>query len=153
MIGHDLEGEGRGCSYGDEAGLTSFLEGGWVMFDEATGEPTGGVVFSDHRTMWIITEESDYQVDLQYDTMYGKVPDVLKTEVFEPDTWNALPEELFTEHTATGAYLIGAEQLGNEQVLTLTQIDNGFGALSYLMPGADEDTQEFILHRYIGSAN
>ena len=73
--------------------------------------------------------------------------------IFEPDTWNALPEELFTEHTATGAYLIGAEQLGNEQVLTLTQIDNGFGALSYLMPGADEDTQEFILHRYIGSAN
>ena len=153
VIGHDLEGEGRGCSYGDEAGLTSFLEGGWVMFDEATGEPTGGVVFSDHRTMWIITEESDYQVDLQYDTMYGKVPDVLKTEVFEPDTWSALPEELFTEHTATGAYLIGAEQQGNEQVLTLTQIDNGFGALSYLMPGADEDTQEFILHRYIGSAN
>ena len=153
VIGHDLEGEGRGCGYGNEAGLDSFLEGGWVVFDEATGEPAGGVIFSDHGSMWIITEDLRVcQVELQYDTMSGKVPDVLRTTIYDEDTRKDLPEELFPEQYGTGDYLIEAEQLKNEQVLTLTQINNGFGALSYLMPGADEDTHEFVLHRYIGSA-
>ena len=155
VTGHDLQGEGRGCSPADEHQMARFLmDGDWVYRDEATGAVLAVLRFEDYQWLSVMTRDEAYSVHFQYEyynTSWATgAPDVLRFEkgyAFETD-WSTLP----SWHTgeSLGYYFLSAVQLDGEQILYLTQLDDSDGVLSYLLSGTNET--RITLHRYQGTA-
>lgn len=155
VTGHDLTGEGRGCAPKTEEDLVNFLmDGTWAYMNEA-GEVTTVLRFRDYRMADMESEEEYYTLVMDYDRLYAgedEAPDllVLRRDIYSDTDWSTLPGWFSSD--SLGDYLISAVQLDGEQLLTLTQANNGDGALGYLLCGADENAREFTLHRYRGTA-
>lgn len=153
IVGHDLQGEGRGCEPATEEQLVNFLsDGDWCVYDEE-GEITAVVSFQDYRTMYIWSHVGFFDVRLDYDRLDARpseAPDLLVMQRGWEDytAWDELPEYF---GDTLGDYLIYATQLEGEQVLILTQANNGDGALGYML-GTGEYGYEFVLTRYKGTA-
>ena len=154
LIGHDLDGEHRGVNWRDETDLVNFLaDGAWVWQDEDSGETLAAVRFCDYRSMEICDGEEVYRFFLNYDRIYADkdaAPDLLVTKKNDKNDycWTLLPS-WFGENT--GDYLLRAIQLDGEQLLTLTQANNGEGALNWVLPEAGARQHEFTLIRYTGT--
>ncbi len=155
ITGHDLAGEGRGCEPETEEQLVNFLtDGAWAYLDEETGEILASVRFDDYRWMEISTEEAYFTVYLDYDRIYAsqdEAPDLLcmERDEYSSSDWDLLPSWF---GDSLGDYLVSAVQLDGEQILYLDQANNGDGALGYMLPGADENSHSFMLHRWRGTA-
>ena len=155
LTGHDLDSEGRGCSYRTEAELAAFLaDGSWAWLDPTTGELLAAVRFFDYRTMLVQSPDTYYQIFLRFDRVYSgenDAPDLLQLEkYFEDDeSWNAVPSWFGRQ---LGDYLLNPIQMDGEQILYLTQANNGDGILNYILPGAGENQHEFCLTRCRGTA-
>ena len=155
LTGHDLDSEGRGCDFGSEADLVNFLaDGPWAWLDPETGELLAAVRFFDYRTMLVETMDASYQIFLRFDRIYTgetEAPDLLQlTKYYEEDeSWHTIPSWF---GQGLGDYLVSAVQLDGEQLLTLTQANNGDGVLNYILPGAGEYQHEFELLRLRGTA-
>ena len=155
VIGHDLDGEHRGVTWRNEADLVSFLaDGAWVWMDEDSGKTLGAVRFCDYRAMEVDDGEQVYRFFLNYDRIYSgedEAPDLLVTRKYDKNDycWTLLPS-WFGDNT--GDYLVSAIQLDGEQLLTLTQANNGEGALNWVLPEAGANQHEFTLIRCTGTA-
>ena len=155
LTGHDLAAEGRGCESADEAELVSFLaDGPWAWLDEQSGRPLAAVRFYDYRSMLVQTLDMSYLIFLRYNRIYAgdsDAPDLLQLEKYTAgdECWNTVPSWF---GQGLGDYLVSAVQLDGEQLLTLTQANNGDGILNYILPGAGENQHEFRLVRPRGTA-
>ena len=155
VTGHDLDGEGRGCDPQNEAQLARFLmDGTWAWFD-GTGAFRAAVSFDSYRQVSIMTLDESYPIFLSYAQTYtgaGEAPDTLVLERgdYFYSEWTPLPD--WYTWDALGDYLVSAAQMDGEQILYLTQVNNGDGALGYLLPGAEENATSFMLFRYRGTA-
>ncbi len=154
LIGHDLDGEHFGVTWRDETDLVNFLsDGAWLWLDADSGETLGAVRFCDYRTMEIDDGEQVYRFFLNYDRIYteeDEAPDLLVTRKYDKNDycWSFLPS-WFGDNT--GDYLVSAIQLDGEQLLTLSQANNGEGALNWILPGAGANQHEFTLTRFRGT--
>lgn len=157
VMGHDLNGEGRGTEPWSEEDLVSFLaEPGaydaWLWYN-AAGEAAAALRFSGYRSLDVLTPDQSAQVFLDYDRTEAEsyeAPDLLRMEKYDPDAdWSMLPEGFFTGGDL-GTYRIEYEQLEGEQVLTLTLAEGRHGALGYLL-GAPKTETSFTFHRFIGT--
>ena len=155
LIGHDLSAEGRGCEPRDEADLVNFLaDGPWAWINPDTGKLLASVRFYDYRSMLVETMDGSFQLFLRYGRIYAgdqESPDLLQLEKYteEDARWNAIPSWFGRN---LGDYLISAIQMDGEQILYLTQANNGDAVLNYILPGAGEYQREFCLIRYRGTA-
>ncbi len=153
IVGHDLQGEGRGCEPLNEAQLVNFLQDGdWCVYDEE-GEITAVVSFRDYRSMYIWSYAGFFDVQLDYDRLDARAneaPDLLVMKRGWDDyaDWDALPEYF---GDTLGDYQYYAVQMLGEQILILNQANNGDGALGYML-GTGEYGYEFVLTRFKGTA-
>ena len=157
VTGHDLQGEGRGCYPEDESQMSRFLaDGSWVYLDEDTGAVTASLRFYGYNSLTITTADESYPIYVRFgysEDWISGAPDLLALEKDDYNNihdWSALPDWYTSDDL--GDYAVFALQLDGEQILYLTQANNGDGALSWLLPCADENTYEFMLHRYRGTA-
>ncbi len=140
----------------DEAELVDFLEDGmWIYCDGDTGEALAAVQFKDYRTMQIITEESTVPFYLNYDRYMAEedeTPDIIalaaRGYTEDDSVWDCLPKGFGSKNM--GDYAISILQLDGEQLLRLSQANNGDGALSYVFPGG-EGKYSFTLIRFKGA--
>lgn len=155
VTGHDLAGEGRGCEPADQAELARFLtDGAWIYRDPDTLEVLAAVDFSNFWQMEITTVDAAYPIYLSYSHLYADedmAPDLMLLEraYYHETDWSALPSWYTSD--AFGDYIVSALQLDGEQLLYLSQANNGEGALGYLFPEAGENEHEFMLIRYQGT--
>ena len=108
----------------------------------------------DYRAMEVDDGEQVYRFFLNYDRIYSgedEAPDLLVTRKYDKNDycWTLLPS-WFGDNT--GDYLVSAIQLDGEQLLTLTQANNGEGALNWVLPEAGANQHEFTLIRCTGTA-
>ncbi|MBQ8935391.1 MAG: hypothetical protein IJ049_03190, partial [Oscillospiraceae bacterium] len=157
VTGHDLQGEGRGCYPEDESQMSRFLaDGSWVYLDEDPGAVTASLRFYGYNSLTITTADESYPIYVRFgysEDWISGAPDLLALEKDDYNNihdWSALPDWYTSDDL--GDYAVFALQLDGEQILYLTQANNGDGALSWLLPCADENTYEFMLHRYRGTA-
>lgn len=153
IMGHDLDGEGRGAHPANEEALVNFLrDGNWCVYDDSTGEVVAVVSFVNYREMDISSAVGVFDVLLDYDRLDARptqAPDLLVMErgVEDYASWDELPDYF---GDTLGDYLMFLTQLDGMQVLVLSQANNGDGALG-LMFGLGEYETEFVLYRYQGT--
>ena len=154
LIGHDLAGEGRGCSPQTEEELSNFLtDGNWALLDGESGEPVARVQFHDYRYLTVSGVERGFCAFLNYDRFDARpteAPDMISLKYTE-DYDFGWENPGYAVGDPVGDYLLYMAQMDGEQVLTLTQVSEGRGILSDFCPGADEGGS-FTLHRYQGTA-
>ena len=155
VVGRDADAEGRGCDPDTEDELMAFLcDGDWFYLDPVTYEPLAVMRFPYGHSCVLEWSEGFYEFNVWYfreDEHRGGPPDVVSFfRGYEDTDWSALPERLQTEDEL-GSYTWQAYQLDGEQVLYLTQLKVEPGPLSYLLPGATEDTIEFLFVRFTGA--
>ena len=156
VTGSDADAEGRGASPFSEDELMAFLcDGDWFYLDPETYEPRAILRFPYGHSCTIESSEMYYDFNVWYsyddDDGYGAPQLVGLYYGYEGDTdWSALPDRFF-EDEFFGDYYWDAYQLDGEQILWLTQYGSQPGPLSYLMPGATEDTTEFMFVRFNGT--
>ena len=158
LVGHDLAGEGRGCSPTTEEELSAFLcDGDWALFDKDSGELAAAVRFFNYRSMTFTGFETWFDAFLtfdRYDARPTQAPDLMSMEFVgsfdDGDDGSGLPPG-YRYGDAAGDYLLHMLQLDGEQILTLTRVSEGEGVLSAACPEADEGGT-FTLHRYKGTA-
>lgn len=166
IMGHDLPGEGRGAEPWSEEDLANFLDVGggsydaWLYSDE-DGRAAAALHFCDYRSLEI--ERVDYgcrifltyeYLDVEWDGSDGIGPDfspwILLMEKYSEDyDWSALPEGWFADGRL-GDYILRIEQREGEQILTLRQLNNGEGALGFLL-GVGDGVREFSFRRAVGT--
>lgn len=167
IMGHDLDGEGRGTAIWSEEDLANFLDVGggsydeWLYYDDA-GCALAALRFRDYRALEI--ERVDYGcrvfldyefVDAAWDGVDGVWPGfsnwVLLMEKYNAEDydWSPLPEGWFADG-GLGDYVLRVEQLEGEQILTLRQFNNGDGALGFLL-GVGDEVREFSFRRAVGT--
>ena len=158
IMGHDLDGEGRGANPWSEVDLVNFLTDAdsydnWFWYNES-GELSAMLRFRDYRTLDIIALEEGYELFLYYDYLDHssyEAPDLLIMEkYYEDDDWSVLPAGFF-DGDALGSYQIRTEQLDGLQRLTLRQTGGGPCALGYLL-GAPKTQTEFVFCRWVGAS-
>ena len=150
ILGHDDSAEGWGPDYESEEGLANFLCGNWIYYNEAGDAIEAVFTFKDYRALSIAVGERLFEIFLTYDTWEDSwVPNMLQMEKYDPEeSWGG-SLEMFER--SLGDYLIEAEQLPNEQQLTLNQLNNGDGFLSYIFEDSGAGWQHpIVLHRYVG---
>ena len=166
IMGHDLNGEGRGTAISSEEDLSNFLDAGggaydaWLYYDE-DGCALATLNFCDYRSLVIDRADFGCRIFLNYafeDAEWNGVDGVwpgysgwvLKMEKYnEEDDWSALPEGWFSSGWL-GDYLVRVEQLEGEQILSLRQYNNGEGALGLLL-GVGDRVWEFSFRRAVGT--
>ncbi|MBR1470552.1 MAG: hypothetical protein IJ600_02785 [Lachnospiraceae bacterium] len=151
VIGHDFDAEGRGTNPRNNLQFLNMFAGNWVTVDD-NGEPTALVSFDDVLT---ITDMDNYYV-LGYTwenilSKDGGIPDGISLYCYDEDVLPEIPFEGY-DPNRLGDYLISLTQLDGEQILTITQANNGDGVLSYALEGTDPTNTSFELHRYTGVA-
>lgn len=154
VTGHDLDGEGRGCTPLSEEELVNVLTGPcWLLTDDADSDILACLqVFGDGETD-IILRETWYSMHAEYfrlNAREGEAPDAVRLTA-EP----AVLEELLgpqkdDDPIWLGDYAILLTQLPGEQLLTLQQIGEA-GGLGLLLPGFEENAQVFCFRRYRGT--
>ncbi len=153
VTGHDLQGEGRGADAADETGLYRFLsDGDWIYFDPNTGAAVAALSFHDYREVSLQTGDGWWGFRFDYDRFDARpteAPDLLLLHkaLSSGEDWSRIPASLGDE---LGAYQLYAVQMDGEQILTLTGVEEEFGALSSLLPGYGNDSFSFV--RYRGTA-
>ncbi len=156
VVGRDADAEGRGCDPDTENELMAFLrDGDWFYLDPETYEPLAVMRFPYGHSCDIEWSEGFYEFNVWYayeDEHRGGAPDTIGFFRGYDDytDWSVLPERLQTEDKL-GSYTWQAFQLDGEQILYLTQLEVQPGPLSYLLPGATEDTIEFLFVRFNGT--
>ena len=154
LVGHDLAGEGRGCTPATEEELSCFLmDGNWAMLDPATGEPVAAAIFHDYRSATFFDMEQGVGAVVwfdRYDARPTEAPDLLSLVYSDYDDYGWTLDG-YAYGDPLGDYQIYMVQLDGEQILTLTQLSEGTGILSQLFPAADEGGA-FTLHRFKGTA-
>ena len=154
LVGHDLAGEGRGCTPKTEEELACFLsDGSWALLDPSTGKPLAAAIFHDYRSVTFFDTEQGVGAVISFDRCDARpteAPDMLSLAYSDYDDrgWTL---EGYADGDPLGDYQLFAVQLDGEQILTLTQISDDAGILSTLFPAADEGGM-FTLHRFKGTA-
>ena len=154
LVGHDLAGEGRGCTPKTEEELACFLsDGSWALLDPSTGKPLAAAIFHDYRSVTFFDTEQGVGAVISFDRCDARpteAPDMLSLACSDYDDrgWTL---EGYANGDPLGDYQLFAVQLDGEQILTLTQISEDVGILSTLFPAADEGGM-FTLHRFKGTA-
>ncbi len=124
--------------------FVEMLTGDWVYYDGEGKEVSAWIRYEDYRTVWVHTAERTYQLWVKdFKRMSkggGEAPDTLVMDTYDSKTLKHLPKEdtSFTEGEY-GSYLAEVRKEGNERILKLSQVDNGDGILSYVLPDAEED--------------
>lgn len=154
VTGHDLDGEGRGCTPLSEEELVNVLTGPcWMLTDETDSDILACLQFMGDSEADIILRETWYSMHAEYfrlNAKEGEAPDAVRLTA-EPD---ALEELLGPQNSADaiwlGDYAILLTQLPGQQLLTLQQIGEA-GGLGLLLPGTGETEQVFCFRRYRGT--
>ncbi len=124
--------------------FVEMLTGDWVYYDEDGKEAAAWIRYEDYRTIWVHTAERTYQLWVRdFKRMAksgGEAPDTLVMDAYDSKTLKHLPKEdtSFAEGEY-GSYLAEVRKEENEKILKLSQVDNGDGILSYVLPEAEED--------------
>ncbi|MBQ7145135.1 MAG: hypothetical protein IJR65_08270 [Oscillospiraceae bacterium] len=161
VMGHDLDGEGRGTWTWSEEDLSNFLSSGggtydaWFWYD--AGGHVGAVLeFYNYRGLTIHTAEESWPLLLDFDYLYNEswdAPDLLRLEKYDSydACWSGFAGGAFASD-ALGDYRIEVEQREGEQIMTLTQVNNGDGVLAYLL-GVDTHSYRFTFRRAVGTVS
>ena len=155
VAGHDVDAEGRGCDPDTENQLMAFLCGGdWFYLDPETQEPVAVMYFPYGHSCMLEWSEGWYEFTAWYfheDEDRGGPPDTISLYRGGDDNdWSLLPDRLDGEDKL-GSYTWTAYQLDGEQILNLDQLELEPGPLSYLLPGATENTKQFTFVRFTGA--
>ena len=153
VVAHDLAGEGRGCTPQTEDELCALLrDGAWFFVDPDTREPLCLLSLEGWYDFRLEGPDTWYEFNGQY---VGEEPApeyIVFDRRYRNDVdWDALPES-FDGSDFLGQYYWNAYQYDGMQLLFLTQVSDGDGALSYLLPGATPDTDSFMFVRFRGAA-
>ena len=152
VTGHDLDGEGRGCTPLNEAELMNVLTGSpWLLTDDRGKDILACLLFEEDGKMDIILMDTWYSLMGEFFRMDGKedqVPDAVR--------FTADPEGLEEwsdgngKPVRIGDYAYSLLQLPGEQILSLYQIGET-GRLGRLLPGCTEEDTAFYFRRYMGT--
>ena len=151
ITGHDLDAKGRGPYYTDAASFKQFAMGPWICYDEEDGSVSAVLTYGGVFRLYTAAEKqsASFRGELFHlQTASWGAPDAISFSSFESHGLE-LPDTLFPDQDQLGDYLITAGQGWGVQYLELTQINNGFGALSYLIPDAEDQTT-FTFYRSFG---
>lgn len=153
IIGHDLQGEGRGCQPANETQLRNFLaDGAWGYLDPDTGTLTAAVMLTDNDEMVVLTMETAVPLHLNYGRIFAPQEDAPELLIFshgdDQNGWD-LPE--WYDAAEFGSFTYSAAQYDGEQCLTLRQADDSDSALFRLFAGADRNAKEIELWRFYGA--
>ena len=131
--------------------LLALLDGEWTFLDG--GEHTACFRFFCDGSLSVSTEEDFFSFRFTPDRLYApadSAPDLLCLHDCDEDTAARLSPMLSTDGSC-GDYLVEFAQCDGEQLLLLTQANNGDAVLPYLIPHGGSD-YSFLLHRYTGAA-
>ena len=155
VVGYDLNGEHRGTEYVVKEDLLAFLKGTWVYYDGMQGNYTAKLVFDDADKIHLSVTGLTYELECaKWNRIYadeGKAPDVITFKTADENTQELINQWYPAIRKKMGDYRIRAIQKDGLQMLYLTPENSGAGCLSYLLPGASEDTDEFVFYRFIGA--
>ena len=120
------------------------LQGTWLYTSPLTGKPAALLYFDEENNVMVETGEKSCWFRTALDRLYSgewDAPDLLRLSTAEED---AVRSE--------GDYLTQLFRTDGEELLMLTQANNGDGVLSTLLPGAEEPwTTSFTFRRWNGT--
>ena len=155
VVGHDIESEDRGTGYQYKDELLSFLKGTWVFYDGMQGDYTAQLVFDENDMVHLSVEGLTYELQIaKWNRVYadeGLAPDVVTFQAADEKTQEMINQWYPSIRKKMGDYRIRAVQKDGMQMLFLTPENSGAGCLNYLIPGAKEDSDEFVFYRFLGS--
>lgn len=130
--------------------LTNALSGTWLYRSPETGEVAATLQLDADGTVLVRNEKDGWQLDWELGRIFREeyeTPDLLCLRTEQSTDTGALAFD-----GSAGDYLIDLYRTDGEEVLHLTQANNGDGALSYLLSGASPETwkYDFVLTRAQG---
>jgi hypothetical protein len=127
--------------------LRAMLDGDWAY--RSGGEYDAAFRFFYEGALYVSDTEDTSVLRFSNDRLYADeslAPDLLCFDGCGEETAQRLPA-FFRDADHYGDYLVLLARCGGEHLAYLIQANNGDGALSYLVPGA-QDTYSFLLHRF-----
>ncbi len=154
VTGHDLDGEGRGCSPLTEEELMNVLsDRPWLLTDDTGQDILACLLFYADGRADIILRDTWYSLQGQYFRLNARedqAPDAV-TFTAGTDVWSTWTDGSEDGKTVRiGDYALSLIQLPGEQILSLYQIGDR-GSLGLMLPGSTEEDTAFYFRRYMGA--
>ena len=155
VLGHNVDGEGRGTSYQSKEELLNFLKGTWVYYDSTMGDYTAKLCIGGENEIEISMPGLTYRLVIsKWNRVYVDekgAPDVVTFQTVDEATQELINQWYPAIKKRLGDYRLRAIQRDGMQILYLTPENAGVGCLNYLLPGADESMDEFVFYRFLGT--
>lgn len=155
VLGHNVDGEGRGTSYRSKEELLNFLKGTWVYYDSTMGDYTAKLCIGGEKEIEIAMPGLTYRLVIsKWNRVYVDekgAPDVVTFQTADEATQELIDQWYPAIKKRLGDYRLRAIQRDGMQILYLTPENAGVGCLNYLLPGADESMDEFVFYRFLGT--
>ena len=154
VTGHDLDGEGRGCTPLNEDELMNVLSGSpWLLTDGTDQDILACLqIYKDGRAD-IVLPDTWYSLQGEFFRLNARedeAPDAVRYTAGSESwsEWIGGSDDRDTDRI--GDYAFSLVQLPGEQILSLYQI-GGAGSLGLLLPGFAEEDTAFYFRRYMGA--
>ncbi len=149
ITGHSKELERNTSRTGNNANTTRFLEGKWVLYDD--NNYIRAVLFADHNgQMQLITSDSTYSFSYYIDRLFATEADPADLICLYAESLPNAQASHFQLPGGIGDYYFEVYNTDNEEILFLTQANNGDAVLPLLLGDDFEPTYAF--HRFEGTS-
>ena len=154
VTGHDLDGEGRGCTPLNETELMNVLSGQpWLLVDDTGRDILACLqIYADGKADIVLTE-TWYSLQGEFFRLNARedqAPDAVRFTAGS-ESWSSwIGGSGERDSDRIGDYALSLIQLPGEQILSLYQIGDS-GSLGLLLPGCTEEDTAFYFRRYMGA--
>lgn len=154
VTGHDLDGEGRGCTPLSDGELTSVLTGSpWLLTDDRGQDILACLLFYPDGEADIILRDTWYAMQGEYlrlNAAADAAPDGIRFTA-HPEGWSEWIDAPDSgKPSVIGDYSLFLTQLPGEQILALVQAGEQ-GGLGTMLPGFSREDTAFYFRRYMGT--